>query len=140
KSSGGNNIELLEGAGGWIASPVELLRLVAAVDPANSHPKILSTKSIRMMTEYSKGKLPIGWANVNAQGDWWRSGTMAGTSAMLRRQSNGYTWMMVTNTSSWKGARFSRIINSMLQRAFGKVASWPDKDMFQMSVSAEDSL
>ncbi|MEG2756139.1 MAG: serine hydrolase domain-containing protein, partial [Mucinivorans sp.] len=45
KSSGGNNIELLEGAGGWIASPVELLRLVAAVDPANSHPKILSTKS-----------------------------------------------------------------------------------------------
>ncbi|MEG0725001.1 MAG: serine hydrolase domain-containing protein [Mucinivorans sp.] len=139
KSSGGNNIELLEGAGGWVASPVEMLRLVAAIDSDNSNPKILTKKSIRQMTEYSKGYLPFGWIKVNEQGDWWRSGTMAGTSAMLRRQANGYTWMMVTNTSSWKGARFSRIINSMLQRAFGKVSSWPDKDMFQMSASSEDN-
>lgn len=131
KSNGGNNIELLGGGGGWVASPVEVLKLVAAIDYNNSHPNILSNKSIHEMTDYQRGLLPIGWINVNDKGDWWRSGTMAGTSAMMRRQSNGYTWVFVTNTSSWKGSRFAPMINSMLQRAFGKVTEWPEKDLFQ---------
>lgn len=131
KSEGGNNIALLSGAGGWVASPVELLRLVSAIDDANPHHNILSKESIRKMTTYDKGNMPLGWSNVNNKGDWWRSGSMAGTSAMLRRQSNGYTWVLVTNTSSWKGARFSKMINNMLQRAFGKVTEWPEKDLFQ---------
>lgn len=130
KSDGGNNIELLGGAGGWVASPVEILKLVAAIDTENSHPNILSNASINTMTRHDKG-LPIGWINVNARGDWWRSGTMAGTSAMLRRQSNGYTWIFVTNTSSWKGSKFAPMINYMLQKAFGKVTEWPEKDLFQ---------
>lgn len=132
KSNGGNNIELLSGAGGWVASPVELLKFVSAIDYRNSHSTILSRKSIQIMTERQKGKMPIGWINVNDKGDWWRSGSMAGTSAMLRRQSNGYTWIFVTNTSSWKGSRLAPMINSMLQKAFKKVTEWPDKDLFQL--------
>lgn len=132
KSNGGNNIELLSGAGGWVASPVELLKFVSAIDYRNPNKNILSRKSIQIMTDRQKGKMPIGWINVNDNGDWWRSGSMAGTSAMLRRQNNGYTWVFVTNTSSWKGSRFAPMINSMLQRAFRKVTEWPEKDLFQL--------
>lgn len=132
KSEGGNNIELLQGAGGWVASPVELLKLVAAIDDSNPHKQILTKESIRQMTTLNKGRMPIGWSNVNDRGDWWRSGSMAGTSAMLRRQSNGYTWVFVTNTSSWKGSRFSKMINVMLQNAFNKVTEWPEKDLFKI--------
>lgn len=132
KSDGGNNIELLAGAGGWVASPVELLRFAASIDTRSSHATIISAASIDKMTRFDKSRLPLGWIGVNEKGDWWRSGTMAGTSAMLRRQNNGYTWVFVTNTSSWKGSRFAPMINSMLQRAFGKVTEWPDKDLFKI--------
>lgn len=131
KSDGGNDIELLGGAGGWVASPVELLKFIAAIDYACPHKNFLSTHTIKSMVNCAKADLPIGWANVNDKGDWWRSGSMAGTNAMLRRQSNGYTWVFLTNTSSWKGHTFAPIINSMLQNAFGKVTEWPEKDLFK---------
>lgn len=132
KSDGGNDIFLLSGAGGWVASPTELLRFITAIDPRNPQTTILSQHSIALMTAYDKGSFPIGWMKTNGQGDWWRSGTMAGTSAMLRRQNNGYTWVFITNTSSWKGSRFPNLISGMFREAFGTVADWPEKDMFEV--------
>lgn len=140
KSNGGNDIALLSGAGGWVCSPVELLRLIATIDHQSPHRNTLSRNSILTMTRASKGESPIGWSNVDEKGNWWRSGSMAGTSAMLRRQNNGYTWVFVTNTSSWKGARFPRIINSMMQNAFSKVTEWPEKDLFSADSLPEGQI
>ena len=75
--------------------------------------------------------LPIGWMHAKADGTWSRTGSMSGTNALLRKQSNGYVWVFVTNTSSWKGSRFHGYISSMLRQAFGKVEEWPEKDMFE---------
>lgn len=130
KSNGGNDIALLGAAGGWVASPVELLKLVTAIDTKNERQNILTPASIRRMTTFSKAELPIGWMRITDRGDWWRSGTMAGTSAMLRRGANGYTWVFITNTSSWKGSRFPSMINTMIQQAFNRVEEWPEKDLF----------
>lgn len=138
KSNGGNDIKLLSGAGGWVCSAVEMLKFVAAIDYENPHDNILSKKAMQLMTSGAKGEMPIGWSNMNDSGDWWRSGSMAGTSTMLRRQSNGYTWIFITNTSSWKGAHFPRMINAMMQNAFDKVTKWPDKDLFQADSLAEE--
>lgn len=131
KSNGGNDIQGLSGAGGWVASPTELLRFVAAVDGSPSRPDILKPATIRKMTEEVKGSLPIGWMHTREDGTWWRTGTMAGTNALLRKQSNGYVWMFVTNTSCWKGARFHSHIGTMLRQAFDRVTEWPEKDMFE---------
>lgn len=130
KTNGGNNVEGLLGAGGWIASPVELLLFTSSIDGDPSKPDILKPETIRKMTEYSKSTLPIGWMKVSPKGDWIRTGSMAGTSALLRKQNNGYTWVFVTNTSSWKGSKFPNYINQMLQTAFRRVDSWPERDMF----------
>lgn len=137
KSNGGNNVELFGGAGGWVASPVELVRFVASIDPNNPHSNVLSRESIKSMTICEKSRLPIGWMGVTANDDWWRSGSMAGTSAMVRRQSNGYTWAFITNTSNWKGYVFSRMINDMMRKAFDKVAEWPEKDLFSKGAVQE---
>lgn len=130
KCNGGNDVQGLQGAGGWVASPVEMLMFVSAIDGDPGKPDILKKSTITRMTSCTKNELPMGWMKVKENGNWIRTGSMAGTSAMLCKQSDGYTWIFVTNTSSWKGARFTRLISSMVNSAFGRVDQWPEKDMF----------
>jgi hypothetical protein len=130
KSDGGNNIEELYGAGGWVASPTELARLFLTIDGDPSHPDVLAPESIEIMTRYQANVLPIGWMHTNNNGDWWRSGTLAGTSAMMKRQGNGFCWVFVTNTSSWMGSRFPYKIDNMVKQAINRVESWPERDLF----------
>lgn len=140
KSDGGNDVCGLSGAGGWVASPTELLLFVAAIDGDASRPDILRPETVRMMTRETKGTLPMGWMRANEDGTWSRTGTMSGTNALLRKQSNGYTWVFVTNTSSWKGPRFNNYISQMLRNAFGRVAEWPEKDLFDAEELMNDEL
>jgi CubicO group peptidase (beta-lactamase class C family) len=126
KSNGGNDIKLLSGAGGWAASPAEILRFIAAIDSSITDPNILSNPSIELMTE---NRNPIGWScTKNA---WLRSGSMAGTNALVKRQNNGYTWIFVTNTSSWQGYKFNSIINRDITRYIARVKEWPETDLFE---------
>ena len=71
--------------------------------------------------------------------DWSRTGTLAGSSAMLKRQSNGYTWVFVTNTSSWSGSRFPRKIDAMIRTALDKVKDWPERDLFLDAADASNN-
>lgn len=138
KSNGGNDIKGLYGAGGWIASPVELLKVISAIDNVNSQNNILSRESISLMTRYSKSDLPIGWAKVTSRDEWLRTGTFSGTSALIKHQSNNFTWVFVTNTSSWKGAYFTSYINKSISDAVSRVKSWPDRDLFTEMPILED--
>ncbi len=132
RSNGGNNIEELYGAGGWVASPTELLRFLAAIDGNPVIPDILEDSSIEYMTQNISNALPIGWMETNSRGDWIRTGTLAGTSALMKKQNDGYAWVFLTNTSSWKGAHFPPYINSTIKKAMASVQEWPERDLFEM--------
>ncbi len=132
KSNGGNNVTLLNGAGGWVASSVELLRLVAAINGDPTKPDILRPETIAQMTYDSAHDKPIGWASVHGK-DWLRSGSMSGTSALIKRQSNGYTWVFISNYSAWIGPRLSSYISGHVTRALNKVKEWPHRDMFTLN-------
>ncbi|MEG0499571.1 MAG: serine hydrolase domain-containing protein [Rikenellaceae bacterium] len=134
KSDGGNDVRLLGGAGGWVGSPAEILKFAASIDGLPGVEDIISPKSVRYMTVPPKGKKPIGWIRTNGD-EWWRTGSMSGTSAMIKRQSNGYTWMLVTNTSSWKGARFPSQINASMKKGLDRVNEWPKHDIFEIADS-----
>lgn len=73
---------------------------------------------------------PVGWVRAGASSDWSRTGTLAGTSALVKKQANGYIWMFVTNTSSWKGSKFTRYIDRMYRTASSRVESWPSQDLY----------
>ncbi len=132
---GGNNIKALYGAGGWVASPSELLKLVAAIDGRDGVEDILSKKSVRIMTNSDPSNLPIGWAKCTTAGDWTRSGTLSGTSALIKYSPNGYSWVFITNTSSWKGARFPNYIDALFRGALQKVPKWPERDLFELKLN-----
>ena len=130
KSYGGSDLQVLSGAGGWVASPTELMRFITAIDDQDSKPDILKPSSIALMTEKDENRYPIGWMRTTRGDDWTRTGTLAGSSVMLKRQHNGYTWVFITNTSSWSGSRFPRKIENMIRQALDKVKAWPKRDLF----------
>lgn len=132
KYYGGNHIEALSGSGAWVASPIELLRFLAVIDGEPRIKDILQPETIARMTAFSFDTLPIGWMHVSGKGDCTRTGTLSGTSALLKKQHNGYSWIFVTNTSSWKGSKFPSYINQMIIQALSTVPQWPDKDLFEL--------
>mgnify|MGYP002562992277 CR=1 FL=1 len=83
---------------------------------------------------------PALTVNTFGKGNWTRSGSFAGTSAMIKRQSDGYTWVFITNTSSWTGSKFPKKIEDLMRRALSTVKAFPQRDMFSpdyVPVSAE---
>lgn len=55
---------------------------------------------------------------------------------MLKRQHDGYTWVFVTNTSSWAGSRFPSKIAAMMKTAMSRVKQWPQRDLFAVESHA----
>lgn len=130
KSDGGNPIELLGAAGGWICSVVELSRLLVLIDGYPQVRDILTDNSILEMTDNTYAKGPLGWRATTDHGTWARTGSMAGSVAMLKRQPDGLSWVFLSNTSSWKGSKFPYEINRFMQRLTRRVEEWPQQDLF----------
>lgn len=139
RSNGGNNIEELYGAGGWVASPSELIRLLAAIDGKPEITDILKPETIAYMTKDIPNTLPIGWID-SKEGCWTRTGTLAGTSALMKKQTDGYSWIFITNTSSWQGSHFPHYINVMMQKAMATVSQWPERDLFELQNPNHEKL
>lgn len=130
---GGNNINMLLGAGAWVASPVEMLKFVSLIDGREGVKDILTKESITQMTQSDPSTLPIGWAKCYSSGNWTRTGTLSGSSALIKYNSNGYSWVFITNTSSWKGSSFPKNIDRFFKGAVQKVSQWPDRDLFEVT-------
>ena len=130
---GGNNIRGLMGAGAWVASAAEIMRLVASVDGKSGVPDILSKKSVREMKRvHSKKDFALGWARYRAkEGALVRTGTMSGTSAFIELRERGLSFVIITNTSHYTGPRFTNSLISMMHEAMRKVPAWKtDCDLF----------
>jgi CubicO group peptidase (beta-lactamase class C family) len=130
KYYGGNAIETLGSAGGWVASPTELMKLLVAIDGFDFRENILSDESIREMTKSTRKTRPFGWTGTDKNGFWWRTGTLSGTSALLKREQNGLSWVLVINTTPKYGARFPVQINKTMIKGLATVDDWPTYDLF----------
>ena len=130
---GGNDITGLQGAGAWVSSAVEMMRLVASIDGKPGVPDILSKESIAQMRNITrKGDYALGWARYNpSNGSLIRTGTMSGTCAYIDHRDNGISYVFLTNTSHYRGASFTNSIGQMIRDAMTRVEEWPqDRDMF----------
>ena len=130
---GGNYISGLYGAGGWIGSVVELARLVSAIDGTGPVPDLLEPFSIRQMTVwYDDETYGLGWLDCRPEGEWTRTGSFAGTSALIKKYADGETWIFVTNTSTWRGSRFTRNSGALCKNLRDRFDSQlPTRDLFR---------
>ncbi|MBO5216600.1 MAG: beta-lactamase family protein [Alistipes sp.] len=132
---GGHNIRGLQGAGAWAASSAEMMRLVASIDGKPGVPDILSAKSIKKMkTPTKKDGFGFGWAScTGANGVLTRTGTMSGTCAFIEYNPKGYSYVFISNTSHFKGAKFTNRVDDTIKEAMRRVKEWPtDIDLFTM--------
>jgi len=131
KVYGSTNMALLGSAGGWIASPVDLMKLLVVVDGSPNINDILTKQSIYEMTRVdAKGLDPLGWRSTNENGEWWRTGTLPGSSVLVKRQPNGISWVMITNTSNYKGPHLAIEMDRVMSGTLRKVKKWPDYNLF----------
>ncbi len=134
KTYGGTNVTALGAAGGWIASPAQIMQLLVAIDGYDSKDDILSKESIKKMTTPIEPlRTGLGWMYIN-ENDWVRTGTLAGTSALLVRRDDEISYMVVVNTSTWTGPRFTSEIKRTIERALKGVSNWPGQDLFERKV------
>lgn len=114
---GGNNIPLLSGAGAWCASPAEIARLVATIDGCPEVPDIISEEAFLQMTEYfDKETYSLGWNDTAPSKGWSRTGTLSGTCALVRHFPDGECWVMITNTSTYKGPSQARYTEALFNQ------------------------
>lgn len=134
---GGNHMELLGPAGGWVASAPELARFMTAIDGFDSQPDILAPETIASMSDPAfAGKGLFGWRGSDRYGTWWRTGYLTGSSALIVRQTDGINWVVMINTSTYKQSRIHRYVSSMMFSSINKVEEWPQIDLFSMEEEA----
>jgi len=133
RSYGGNDIKTLGAAGGWVSSSTDLLKLVLAIDGFDNPKDILSKESIKEMISIELlGGSPLGWRGVKEGKYWYRTGTLAGTAALVVRKDDGLTYVIIFNSSSWKGPEFANDIKYMMDYTLAKVDEWPKYDLLAL--------
>jgi CubicO group peptidase (beta-lactamase class C family) len=133
-SYGGNDIKALGGAGAWLATSPDLMRLLLAVDGFKYRPDILNDQSITFMTDNNNGFAPVGWKTTVFNGTWWRTGSFPGSAGMMKRQSDGISWVVLFNSSAWNGPEIYSYINNMMYRVISQINPWPEYDLFNYSL------
>lgn len=111
KQAYGNwNQESLDAHGGWIASASDLVRLASSLDE-NAKTRALGKDLVKTMFSRPDAKTDpvfyaLGWqvrqvapAKMNA----WHTGLLPGTSTILVRRHDGFTWAVLFNGSSEMG-------------------------------------
>jgi CubicO group peptidase (beta-lactamase class C family) len=131
---GGNDIRTLGGAGAWIATAPDLLRLLLAIDGFQTRPDILCNQSIQFMTDNSNGFAPVGWKTTVIDGNWWRTGSFPGSAGMLKRQPDGIAWVVLLNSSAWNGPEIYSYISNMMNRVITRIKPLPEYDLFDNSL------
>ena len=133
---GGNDIEALGGAGAWLGTAPDLLRLLLAVDGFDTTEDILTRESIELMTDTRNGLAPIGWKATVNSGTWWRTGSFPGSAAMMKRQPDGTAWVVLFNSSAWNGPEIHSYVNSMMYRVISRLKISSEYDLFDYSLPA----
>jgi CubicO group peptidase (beta-lactamase class C family) len=130
---GGFNIEAMDAHGGWIASATDLAKLMVAADGFSTKPDLLQASTIQMMATPSKqySGYAMGWF-VNNAGNWWHTGSLAGSSALMARLQDGYSWVVLFNGNPQTHAYFSAL-DQLMGSALRKVHMWPAHDLFNPS-------
>ena len=129
---GENDITTALGAGAWVASAAELCRLIASIDGDCIVPDVISPQAVKLMTqEMPDHQFSLGWNFTPRNRPWIRTGSLVGTSALVLRYPDGECWVFITNTSTWKGHKFSQDTMALfekLRKRFG--SKMPKRNMF----------
>jgi N-acyl-D-amino-acid deacylase len=144
---GAENVEGYEAHGGWISSPVDLVRFACAFDYGKKSP-LLSAEAIKEMWARpagaagfnGKGKprdvyYGCGWEvrpiDKSGKANTWHEGYISGTSTLLVRRWDGLNWAVLFNREENKKKQPpADLIDPLMHETVDAVERWPDIDLF----------
>lgn len=140
---GGFYLEAMDSHGGWIASAIDLLRFVTAVDGRRAvQTPPLKAETVRLMVSrpdlaYWRGSAwyyAMGWLVRPVRGDanWWHDGSFPGTSSILVREGQTgqkLAWAALFNSRP-SNRDFYGALDQALWQAVREVTEWPTHDLF----------
>lgn len=132
---GGFALEPMDAHGGWIATAADLLGFLLAVDGRTSPPDVLEAATIDLMTgrpplaEYqgAAAYYGLGWQvrPTGADANWWHTGSLPGTSAIMVRTAGSMAWVALFNSRPASADAFFNELDRELWRAVNGVTEWP---------------
>lgn len=124
----GMNLRRTDSHGGWLATATDLARFLVHVDKFPTKRDILRPNTIDMMTAVSASSpgYAKGWC-VNKYGNWWHTGSLPGTIAIMVRTAQQFCWAALANTrgSGDLGGDLDKLVWEMV----GNITTWPDHDL-----------
>jgi CubicO group peptidase (beta-lactamase class C family) len=119
----------MDAHGGWIASAIDLVRLMVRVDGFNTKPDILQAASITRMFTGSSVKPGYGMGWIVDPAYKGHNGAMDGTIAFLVRRNDGYCLAVLVNMRP-SGDGFCFELKGVLDSIVTSVGKWPAYDLF----------
>jgi len=144
---GGFYLEAMDSHGGWLASAIDLALFAVSVD-GQRPPAFLRRDTVQLVISrpapplwvgesywYGMGWFvrPVPWDGAN----WWHTGSLPGTSALLVKTHNGLTWAALFNSRPEypAGRDFITELDNSLWLAQSEVTAWPAHDLFAAGAS-----
>lgn len=126
--------------GGWIASSIDLIRFMLAVDGQPVPPDIISKETIRLMRsrpdledwEASESDYyALGWevSQIGSRMAWHHNGAMAGTHSLIGLTSDGYSAAMLFNSDPKNGTELENAMVEAVLALIDNETSWPETDL-----------
>jgi N-acyl-D-amino-acid deacylase len=137
---GGWNLEAMDSHGGWLASPIDLVRFIVHLD-GTLNPAPLKPATVAEMIAKPAGNLssdPDVWYGLGWQvrrvgkdaSNWWHVGSLDGTTTLMVRTSQGMDWALLFNGSPRHQDQLIGEMDEGLWQAAGTVREWPARDLF----------
>ena len=137
---GGFYLEAMDAHGGWVASPIDLVRFVTAID-GSKPPAFLKPETVSLMVsrpepplwEETSSYYGMGWSirPVGNNANWWHAGSLPGTTTILVRTYHGLAWAVLFNSRPRESDKFQGELDNALWEAVRGVTKWPSHDLFQ---------
>ncbi|HET8934834.1 MAG TPA: serine hydrolase [Polyangiales bacterium] len=137
----GMNVTRMDSHGGWVATPIDLVRFGVRVDgfPAPSDVLTLASETTMRTGSSANPNYGFGWvisqhnntdapcsaSSVTPCRIEWHNGSLPGTTSILVRTTGKFTWAAVTNTRD-----NSPNIDGMMWNIVNNVSSWPTYNLF----------
>ena len=133
----------MDAHGGWVASVIDVLRFVTAIDGRPSHTNLLGLATIKTMT--SRPSPPwrhtdepyygMGWQVRDTPGNWWHDGALPGIRTEMVRAGNGFSWALLFNSRPLEDSAFYAEMDNLGWKALNAVSTWPTNEKFDSVLS-----
>ncbi|MEM1119737.1 MAG: serine hydrolase [Bacteroidota bacterium] len=131
----GLQMKRMDSHGGWIASPVDLMRFAVRVDGKATKKDILKKSTVQtIQTSSYGGRYGKGWDLNGAL--MQHGGRMSGTRARLKLMDNGIYYAYAVNKYSngdedkEQGNNLNGDMSKAIEAAIKTIGDWPDIDLF----------